>query len=235
LRERRFDWPLLGGLAVAFIAFGLTFRGPPARFWQRMTFTGLTLGTLAIMQEPGLRRTRIGPRDLLLGAASAGGLYGIFRVGDRLARRMLASGGREIEDIYALRGLRSPLDIGARLAAVIGPAEELFWRGFVQRRLARRYGTVAAGLAASSAYGGAHVVTGNTTLIGAATTAGLYWSALAACGMPMGALIVSHVVWDVWIFLVAPTVEAGPSAASGPLRRLTGASPSAAPGARAST
>jgi hypothetical protein len=24
-------------------------------------------------------------------------------------------------------------------------------------------------------------------------------------GMPLGALVVSHVAWDIWIFLVAPT------------------------------
>jgi hypothetical protein len=58
---------------------------------------------------------------------------------------------------------------------------------------------------AAFAYGGAHVVTGNATLAGAATTAGAYWSALAAAGMPMGALIVSHVAWDIWIFLIRPT------------------------------
>jgi hypothetical protein len=59
--------------------------------------------------------------------------------------------------------------------------------------------------AASLAYGGAHLVTGNVALIGAAGVAGLYWSVLAAMGAPMAALITSHVVWDIWIFLVAPT------------------------------
>jgi hypothetical protein len=24
-------------------------------------------------------------------------------------------------------------------------------------------------------------------------------------GMPLGALVVSHIAWDIWIFLVAPT------------------------------
>ena len=43
------------------------------------------------------------------------------------------------------------------------------------------------------------------TLVGAAGVAGAYWSALAAAGMPIGSLIVSHVAWDIWIFLVAPT------------------------------
>ena len=59
--------------------------------------------------------------------------------------------------------------------------------------------------AATIAYGGAHLVTGNPALIGAATVAGLYWSTLTLFGVPMAALIVSHIAWDIWIFLVAPT------------------------------
>jgi len=31
------------------------------------------------------------------------------------------------------------------------------------------------------------------------------WAALAALGVPMPALVGSHVVWDIWIFLVQPT------------------------------
>jgi len=30
---------------------------------------------------------------------------------------------------------------------------------------------------------------------------------LRAVGVPLGALVVSHVAWDIWIFLVAPTDE----------------------------
>jgi len=56
-------------------------------------------------------------------------------------------------------------------------------------------------------------VTENVTLIGAATIAGAYWGLLRAVGVPLGALVVSHVVWDIWIFLVAPT-EASADAVS---------------------
>ena len=52
-----------------------------------------------------------------------------------------------------------------------------------------------------------HLAARNFILLGAATVAGTYWCALAALGMSMAALIVSHVVWDVWIFLVAPTQQ----------------------------
>ncbi len=185
------------GLALAFGLFALTFRGERARFWERMTLTGFLLGNMAIANEPELRRLRFRERDLSLGLLSAAGLYGIFRVGDHLARRLMPKGHQEIGDIYALRSQAPPSEIAARLAGIIGPGEELFWRGFVQRR--------AGGIAAAAAYGGAHLVTGNMTLVGAATVAGIYWGLLRALGMSLPALITSHVAWDLWIFLIAPT------------------------------
>lgn len=193
------------GLALAYALFGLTFRGPRAQFWQRMTLTGLVLGSLALATDGRLRRPRLRLRDVCVGLASAAGLYVVFQVGDRLARRLLTGGSREIAEIYALRTLRPRLEIAARLGTVVGPAEELFWRGYVMRRLVSTSGRWRGAAGASALYGGAHVVTGNVTLTGAASIAGMYWSALAAMGMPMAALIVSHVAWDIWIFLVAPT------------------------------
>ena len=201
------DRTLAAGLAAAYAAFALTFRGPRHDFWQRMTATGLALGGLALVAEPGLRRTRLRPADVALGLASAGGLYALFQLGDRLARRVMPHGASEIEAIYGLGLLRDRREIAARLVLVIGPAEELFWRGLVQRRLARRQGRLRGAVLATLAYGGAHLVTGNLTLIGAATTAGAFWGMLEAAGTPMSALIVSHIAWDVTIFLVAPTVR----------------------------
>ena len=184
-------------LGTAFGLFAFAFRGERRRFWERMTLTGLVLGNMALANEGELRRMKPRGRDLALGVGSAALLYAIFQVGDRLARAVLPRGGREIRDIYALRALAPPEEIALRLAAVIGPAEELFWRGMVQRR--------AGGLAAAAGYGGAHLVTGNSTLIGAATVAGIYWGLLRALGMSMPALITSHIAWDIWIFLLAPT------------------------------
>jgi membrane protease YdiL (CAAX protease family) len=185
------------GLAAAFGLFAFTFRGQRARFWERMTLTGFVLGAMALANEPELRHLRWRKRDLAYGLGSAGVLYGIFQVGDRLTRRVMPRGAKEIKDIYALRTLAPQEEIATRLATIIGPAEELFWRGFVQRRVG--------GLAAAVGYGGAHLVTGNTTLVGAAAIAGIYWGLLRALGMSMPALITSHIAWDIWIFLLAPT------------------------------
>lgn len=200
-------WPLAVGLAGAVVAFTATFRGPRSRFWQRMTLTGLGLGSWALLTSPPSRRLRIGPREIGLGAASAGVLYATFAVGDRFARRFVPGGDRQIREIYALRTLLPAEEIATRLATVVGPAEEIFWRGLVQGALMRRYGRWRGAALAASAYAGVHVVTGNLTLVGAAGVAGAHWCALYALRVPLGALVVSHVAWDVWIFLLQPTGE----------------------------
>jgi membrane protease YdiL (CAAX protease family) len=192
-------------LAAAYVAFAITFRGPKERFWARMTRTGAVLGAMALATDTSLRRTRIRASDIASGLVAAAGLYGIFQVGDRAARKLMPKGNEEIDVVYGLRQLRPAVELAVRLAAVIGPAEELFWRGLVQRLVAKLHGRWQGAALTAGAYAGAHAVTGNLTLVGAAGVAGAYWSALAAAGLPMGALIVCHVAWDIWIFLLAPT------------------------------
>jgi uncharacterized protein len=194
-------------LAAAGAAFAATFNGPRDRFWSRMTVTGLTLGGWALLTSQPSRRIGIGPGRFAAGLLSAIGLYLTFKAGDRFARRYVPGGDAEIRDIYTLRTLRPRPEIAARLALVIGPAEEIFWRGLVQEALMRRFGRWTGAAMAATAYGGVHVVTGNFTLFGAAGIAGAHWCALYAARVPLGALIVSHVAWDVWIFLVQPTGE----------------------------
>jgi len=197
------------GLAAAGGAFAATFRGPRDRFWARMTLTGLGLGSWALLSSRPARRGILGwrPWHVPLGLLSAAVLYLTFQVGDRFARTYLPGGDREIREIYALRTIRPRGEIAIRLATIIGPAEELFWRGLVQAALMDRFGRWRGAALAAGAYGGVHVVTGNFTLFGAAGVAGAHWCALYAAGVPLGALVVSHVAWDVWIFLVQPTGE----------------------------
>jgi CAAX protease family protein len=203
---------LAAGIAIAQAGLGLTFRGPRPRFWQRMTLTGLGLGSYALAVSRPARRVTIGPAEVALGIASAAVLYATFQLGDRFARRFVPGGERQIRDMYALRELRPRGEIAARLLLVIAPAEELFWRGVVQAAFMRALGRWRGTAAATASYAGAHAVTGNFTLVGAAGVAGAHWSALYALGMPMGALIVSHAAWDIWIFLVQPTTGVGSAA-----------------------
>lgn len=200
--------PLLGFTAgLAAIFFALTFRGPRKRFWDRMTGTGISLGGLSLLAQPELRRTRIGIREIFLGLLSAAGLYGIFHIGDKLSKIIVPNGGKQIEEIYALKRIRPRQELMLRLGFIIGPAEEFFWRGFLQDGLMKKLGRFWGSVAAVAAYGGVHIASGNFTLVGAATVAGAFWGGLYAFGFPLGALIVSHIVWDNLIFLIAPTTK----------------------------
>ena len=216
--SRRLEAAAVVGLVASGPAFAATFRGPRDRFWSRMTVTGAVLGGLALVANPSLRRTRVGRREVALGLASAATLYGTFKLGDRFARRFVPGGDAQIRDIYSLRELAPRLETATRLVAVIGPAEELFWRGLVQEALMRRYGRWTGAAMAAVAYSAVHVTTGNFTLMGAAGVAGAHWCVLYAAGVPIGALIVSHCAWDVWIFLVQPTGEV--ASYSGPNSRV---------------
>lgn len=195
------------GLAAAATAFTATFRGPRERFWSRMTWSGVALGGLALLSSGRARRARVRVWHLPLGLASAAVLYVTFQIGDRFARRYVPAGDAAIREIYALRTLRPREEIAGLLATIIGPAEELFWRGLIQAALMRRFGRWRGAAFAAGAYGGVHVTSGNFTLMGAAGVAGAHWCVLYAAGVPLGALIVSHVAWDLWIFLVQPTGE----------------------------
>lgn len=200
--------PLLGlGMGLAAVFFALTFRGPRKRFWDRMTGTGIALGGLALTTQPDLRRTRIGLKEIILGLGSAAALYGIFHAGDRISRKIIPNGGKQIEDIYSLKRIRPRQELMLRLGFVIGPAEEYFWRGFLQDGLMEKFGSFWGWVMGTAAYGGVHIASGNFTLIGAATIAGAFWGGLYALGFPLGALVVSHIAWDNIIFLIAPTTK----------------------------
>ncbi|HEX5506364.1 MAG TPA: CPBP family intramembrane glutamic endopeptidase [Thermomicrobiales bacterium] len=200
----------LAGLALAAPAFAWTFRARRPNFWWRMTATAGGLGAYALAVEPALRDARPRPRDLVAGVATAGLLYGVFQVGDRLARRVMPAGGAEIGTIYELRRLLPRWAIAGLLATIIGPAEELFWRGLLQGTLMRRLGRWPGAALATACYGGVHLASGNLTLTGAAAVAGAWWGAQYALEGRLPALIASHICWDLWIFLVAPTPGAAP-------------------------
>ncbi len=194
----------LVGMAGAGAIWTAAFRGKSG-FWAKMAAGVGSLGAFALYANPDLRKTRLKPSDVTRGIASAGLLYGIFQVGDRFARKVMPNGGAEIDDIYRKRGLAPDPFIAATLALLVAPGEELFWRGLVNRYLAQQFGPVAGNAAGATIYGAIHLVSGNLTLTGAAGVAGAFWSLEHLAQGRMAPLIVSHVAWDVWIFLVRPT------------------------------
>lgn len=196
-------------VALAALAFSLLFTGVSFGFWPQMALSVAILCLMACLFDPSgmAQALRLAPcgaaQALALGALSAAVLYGVFYLGNAAAGALTHVSRAEVARIYEFKQGAPATLIVALIAAVIAPGEEVFWRGFVQRRLVGRWGAVGFALSVL-AYGLVHVASGNLMLVAAALVCGLFWGLLY---LRLGSLwlnIASHVLWDLAIFVLWP-------------------------------
>lgn len=175
-------------------------------FWYAMTFSAVVLTTLATCFCPEWRTgVRIGGKEAAAGLAIAFVLWWTFWVGDKVSGLLFSFERPQVEMIYAMKRDASPVVIGLLLLLVIGPAEEIFWRGFIQRRMTERWGGNMGFAVATACYTAVHLPSLNFMLIMAALVVGCCWGAIYRFfPKHLGALIVSHAVWDACAFVVFP-------------------------------
>jgi hypothetical protein len=94
--------------------------------------------------------------------------------------------------------------VALTIAMLIGPTEEVFWRGLLQRNLALRLGPARALAVATALYAGVHIASGNPVLVLAALVCGLFWGWMYLRWKSVLMNVVSHTVWDLLAFLVLP-------------------------------
>ena len=88
---------------------------------------------------------------------------------------------------------------------LIGPAEEIFWRGYVQRTLSQKLGANKGFIVATAIYTLVHIGSLNFMLIMAAMVCGIAWGLLYRL-MPerFTAITLSHALWDAAVFVIFP-------------------------------
>jgi uncharacterized protein len=179
---------------------------PHLNFWLVMAMA------TAVLAGPGIRLQKSRLREIYsfkgshiaIGLLSAGILYAVFWVGNVVSSQLFQFAKPEIAGIYVTREQASPLAIGILLLLWVGPAEEIFWRGFVQERLYGRYGRTGGYLVASLVYAAIHVFGFNFMLFMASLICGLFWGAMYLRYGSVWPGLISHAVWDVMIFVVIP-------------------------------
>ena len=139
-----------------------------------------------------------------IGLLSALFLYVLFFAGNYLSRRWFNFAGSGIENVYAFKGDATGIRIALLMIFVIGPGEEIFWRGYLQRKISARTGKWAGLILALVLYTGVHIFTGNFMLIMAALICGLFWGWMYLKYESMLINVISHTVWDIVVFLVLP-------------------------------
>ncbi|HEY8449958.1 MAG TPA: CPBP family intramembrane glutamic endopeptidase [Bacillota bacterium] len=203
-RHRRSDRALITLLVLALALWLVIFVWQPANFWLLMALGVGVLAALSLRAQPNLLGPSPSGSDVVTGLALAAVLYGLFWLGHRLAVGILPTAPQQIGAIYDLKAGVAPWLIAILLLAVIGPGEEIFWRGFVQRRLSGALGEVGGWLGASLIYAMLHAVTMNLMLVLAALVAGLAWGYAYVRLKRLWPLIISHAAWDVAILLLWP-------------------------------
>lgn len=204
--------PVLVACVLGVALFTVAFSVSRAYFWLVLPAAVVVLNAVAFslggfeqqqLLTNAVKRTALG-RSVVVGVVSAAALYGVFWVGKHVAGWILPYAAGQIDSVYDLREGVPTWIIAVVLVVVMGPGEELFWRGFVQRRLSKRFGGARGVVAATTVYALAHVATGNLILIAAATVCGLFWGTLYARGKDLMPVIISHALWDLVIFVLLP-------------------------------
>lgn len=181
-------------------------------FWVVMSCSAVILTTIGLSFTPEreeLLKIERPALQVLAGIVIAFALWGIFWIGDKVSAWMFAFARPEVDSVYAMKtGLPAWL-IAVLLLCLIGPAEELFWRGYVQRTMGRILGGKnpedKAFILTAVIYALVHIWSFNFMLIMAALVAGLVWGLIYRLRpQALPALIISHALWDTLVFVLLP-------------------------------
>ncbi|MBS4189016.1 CPBP family intramembrane metalloprotease [Bacillus sp. FJAT-49705] len=195
------DLRLIIGLLLAHLLMYFTFQDK-AVFWYIFSATMLILISYSIRNEE-LEDKSSFMSYILYGTLSGFILFGVFWIGYNLIELLNLPLTKNISKLY---GHLSPSLLWHYivLMLIIIPGEEIFWRGFVQKRILK-YINIPAGIILSSIlYASVHFYSSQWILAFAALVAGLFWGWLYAWKQSMPLIIVSHLIFDLLLFVFLP-------------------------------
>jgi hypothetical protein len=143
-------------------------------------------------------------RKVGIGVVSAMALYAVFAAGRAAALELFPFAAADIGNVYALRSGVPLLRVVLLIVFLIGPGEELFWRGFFQENAGAGTGRTAGFILTSLLYTSVHLASGNIMLILAAAVCGVFWGWLYLRFRSPLLNVVSHTVWDLLVFVILP-------------------------------
>ena len=192
--------------AVLWSIMFLPVTAPHINFWWMMTGSACILSTLSTIFNPGWwKRVKLSGRGVLEGIVIAVALWGLFWIGDKLSQIILNFARGQVDLIYGMKEGESPWLLTALMLLLIGPAEEIFWRGYVQQTLQNRWNPNAGFVVTTLIYAIVHAGSCNFMLVMAALVAGAAWGLLYRLFPDkFFAIILSHALWDVAVFVWFP-------------------------------
>ncbi len=199
---------LAAAIVIAFLLWFVMFSqwtAPHLNFWWAMTFSACILIVLSRGERIVPSARNLAGKQSLLGILIAIVLWCAFWVGDKLSQELFTFARPQVDSIYQMKDGTPSWLIALLLLFIIGPAEELFWRGYVQRTLTQRWTANAGFVVTTLIYTAVHLPSMNFMLIMAAFTCGFCWGLLYRLfPQHFPAIVLSHALWDAAAFVWFP-------------------------------
>ncbi|MFA7116851.1 MAG: type II CAAX endopeptidase family protein [Bacteroidales bacterium] len=174
-------------------------------FWVTMPIAAVILISFSIYLNKKLKfDLKINYKDVIVGLGSAILLWFIFLAGDYFSNILFSFEESQVSSIYGMRMGHDSFILTLLLLFIIGPAEEIFWRGTIQKHLMKKINPWAGVIITTIIYSLVHLWSFNFMLIMAALVCGLFWGILFMYYKKLPALIISHALWDVAVFIWFP-------------------------------
>lgn len=199
-------WTAVATAAILWFIMFSPWTAPLVNFWYTMTAAAIILTTLATcFCREWIKDIRLNNTQITLGITIATILWGVFWIGDKVSQWIFSFARPQVDMIYSIKSGTSPILVGILLIAIIGPAEEIFWRGYVQRSLTKRWNANIGFIVTLALYTLIHIWSMNFMLVMAALVVGGCWGLLYRLKPQwLTALVISHAVWDACAFVVFP-------------------------------
>jgi membrane protease YdiL (CAAX protease family) len=197
------------GIIVATLLWFLMFSpwtAPHLNFWLSMSVSASILILLSAFWGKSLKNGfSFNAKDVFIGLGSAVVLWFVFYVGDFFANLLFDFARPQVSSIYALKDDGNYLTIALLLLFLISPAEEIFWRGFIQKQLGNKYGAWTGFFVTTLIYALVHIWSFNFMLIMAALVCGAFWGLMYKWRKNnLLPVVISHAVWNLGVFILFP-------------------------------
>ena len=201
MKKLTIDYRLIIGLVMVHVFMYSSFH-KTSIFWYMFTATMLLLMSYSIINEKMEHETSFLTYSMY-GIISGILLYSLFWVGHFFIDVLDLPFQKEVTKLYKLY---SPTKIWQYvvLFCFIVPGEELFWRGFVQNRLSKFMNNSYSILIGAILYASVQIYSGTFIHIFSALFAGLFWGFLYSWKKSIPLVVVSHLIFDLFLFIAFP-------------------------------
>jgi uncharacterized protein len=195
------DFRFILGFLLAHLLMFFTFLDK-AVFWYFFTATMLLLICFVVAKDKLDDKLSVF-KYILIGIVSGALLFGLLWVGNQLIEYFNIPVQKQISTLYKRYG---PSLFWHYLALILiaVPGEEIFWRGFIQKRLMSYISNKASVFVSALMYASAHLYSNQFMLTFTALVAGIVWGWLYAWRRSIPLVVVSHLVFDLFLFVFLP-------------------------------